>query len=88
MSERRQARRSAPEQTQGGIPTDLAAGPCVEVWADPASPCPTFSARTNWKNARNEWAAGNGLDLPADYRHLPRELRDRAPFSRSERTPA
>lgn len=69
-----------------GVPADLALGPSIEVWADPDSRSPQFSARTNWRDARNEWAADNGLTLPEDYRHLPRELCDRAPYYASERT--
>lgn len=78
-------RRQSPESssiTPAGLPADLALGPRIEVWADPDSSCPQFSARTNWRDARNEWAADNGLTLPADYRHLPRELCDRAPYYR------
>lgn len=86
MSSRREARRRTTDApTVNGIPVNLAAGPCIEVWADPGAPCPSFSALRNWQDARNEWAAANGLDLPGDYRHLPRELCARAPFSRAER---
>lgn len=89
MSSRRDARRTGSSTSaDSGIPADLALGPCIEVWADPDAPCPSFSARRNWQDARNEWAAANGLSLPADYRHLPRELCDRAPFSHTERTTA
>lgn len=83
-------RRRQPQEpaTPKGIPTDLAAGPCIELWADPEAACPSFSARRNWKDARNAWAKAHGLadDFGRlDYRRLPRELRDRAPFYRDRR---
>jgi hypothetical protein len=66
----------------GGIPADLAAGPCVELWADKGGHFPQWSARINWRAARNKWARTQGLHMPGDYRHLPKELRDRAPYYR------
>jgi hypothetical protein len=80
-SDRRAARRMAPPATAEGIPADLAEGPCVEVWADPGCGLPQWSAWRNWHDARDEWMTAHGLD-PTDYKHLPRELYTRAPYSR------
>ncbi len=88
MTSRREARRRA-LVTDNGIPTDLAAGPCVELWADPPPASALFSARANWRDARLAWCRKHGLATEAghiDYHHLPPELRDRAPFHRTERT--
>jgi hypothetical protein len=85
-SDRRAARRSAPTPSVDGIPADLAAGPCVEVWADPGSNAPQFSALRNWQAARDEWMTARGLDPDPDYRHLPPGLYDRAPYSRESRS--
>jgi len=76
-SERRAARQLVPTPTANGIPTDLAAGPCIEVWADPDCRFPEWSAFRNWKDARDAWARAQGLN-PSDYCHLPAELYDRA----------
>lgn len=84
MTSRRAARRrGAPTSSSRtkGIPDDLAAGPCIEIWARDGE-MPTWSARRHWSEARERWAARQGLELPGDYRHLPRELRDRAPYYR------
>ena len=81
-SNRRAARSAAPLAEVDGVPLNLAAGPCVELWADPDAPCPILSARRHWRAARNGWALANGLTLPGDYRHLPRVLRDRGPYFR------
>lgn len=73
----------APE-TPSGVPLDLAAGPCVETWGNGD----LLVARSRWRQARRTWAQGHGLADSfgrIDYRHLPRELRDRAPFSRDRK---
>jgi hypothetical protein len=81
MSTRRDARRAPVAQEIDGIPADLAAGPCVEIWADSGCHFPQWSARNNWHSARNEWARKQGLD----YRHLPRHLMDQAPYYRDRK---
>jgi hypothetical protein len=76
-------RRAKPQPTTpAGVPTDLAAGPCVEMWASPGAAFPEASALHNWQDARDAWATSHGLDPASDYRHLPPELYDRAPYSR------
>jgi len=85
-SDRRAARRMVPTPSVGGIPTDLAAGPCVEIWADPGCRFPQWSAWRNWHDARDEWMTAQGLDPAKDYRHLPRELLTRAPYFRRSRS--
>ena len=82
-SDRRAARQLAPPPTAGGIPTDLAAGPCIELWADPGHHFPEWSALSNWHTARDAWATARGLNPATDYRHLPDGLRDRAPYFRN-----
>lgn len=80
-------RRERPQPaTPSGVPLDLAEGPCVELWASPGR-FPQQSALHNWQDARDAWASTQGLTMPDDYRHLPDELRDRAPFYR-DRTSA
>lgn len=56
------------------VPEDLAAGPAVELWADPDCHLTQWSVSNNWADARDQWAADQGLELPGDYRHLPRVL--------------
>lgn len=76
----------APAISAAAIPAELAAGPCVEVWADPASRFLEWSAWRNWHDARDEWMTAQGLDPVKDYRHLPRELLTRAPYFRRSRS--
>lgn len=79
MGSSRRAARTGPEtQPAGRTPANLRDGPCVELWADRACRFPLWSAWRNWQDARNAWAEARGLD----YRQLPEELRDRAPFFR------
>lgn len=81
-SNRRAARRrDLPAATVNDIAADLAAGPCVEVWATPGEQ-PVFSARRNWKTARDDWCREHDLMNGArpDWRRIPKALRDRAPF--------
>ncbi len=80
-SDRRAARQKAPSPTVDEIPADLAAGPCVEVWADSGERFPEWSAWRNWHDARDDWMTSQGLDPATDYRHLPDALRSRAPYS-------
>lgn len=60
MSARRQARQRTPvlERPQGpaGVPAALAIGRCVEVWADPSHPTPSWSATRRFNLAREAWA--------------------------------
>lgn len=84
-SSRRAARRPPAKSEAGTIPADLAAGPCVEIWADSGCHFPQWSARIQWKAARDAWARGQGLHMPGDYRHLPPVLRDRAPYYRDRK---
>lgn len=73
-------RRQAPGPTTvAGVPTNLAAGPRVDLWAAPDSHFPLWSALHNWQDAREQWSRAHGFDPAADYRHLPTGLRDRAP---------
>lgn len=93
ISERRSARRTAratvtPDPSR--IPPDLAAGPCMEVWGDGGNPlalCEIHVTLRRWHEARDEWMHANGLNPQTDYRHLPPELRDRAPYSRNITVP-
>lgn len=82
-SARRAAGRDAtlPAVTDSGIPADLAAGPCVDLWGE--DPGDLIGAWRAWVDARDEWARGQGLDPRADYRRLPPELRDRKPYRRN-----
>jgi len=80
-------RRTPPEPlTPTGVPLDLASGPDIAVWGTHSDDL--FGAWHAWKAARDEWARSQGLDPMADYRHLPPELFDRAPFNSENRLPA
>ncbi len=54
----------------------------MAIWGE--HPRDVFGAWHAWKAARADWATTQGLDLSQDYRHLPPELRDRAPYSHHE----
>ena len=66
------------EVAAGGIPVELLAGPCIEVWADVTPPpwaddrwSPAPSAYRNYSDARWRFLATLGLsrgDLPAELR--------------------
>lgn len=87
-------RRQAETRTveTGGIPPELLAGPCVEVWvaADEERPAdslfgePTWrytAARNRFHEARRTWADEQGMTDHQMYRLMP----DRAPYSKHER---
>lgn len=61
MARRRQP--EPPAEVSGRLPQDLAAGPCIEVWADrggtPSSPA-WMRARRAWRRAMDSWAVETG----------------------------
>lgn len=83
MTARRQARTAASIQAatlpRGGVPDDLAAGPCVEVWAADGSNL--IDAKVKYSTARHDWLRRNGYDVN-DLHAWPPVLRSaRSPYS-------
>ena len=82
-SARRQARRSTPSGP-GGVPVELLAGPCVEVWGPgPGERPPKYHTSPAWrahrawwrfKDARRDWLDAHGFD-PTDQESWPGPLR-------------
>jgi hypothetical protein len=44
------------------MPPELAAGPCIEVWADPAHRSTQWSALRRWQAAVHAWGVSIGLE--------------------------
>jgi hypothetical protein len=86
VARRRQAEQ-VPVEAVGGLPPELAIGPCMEVWADrgsAVSPQPWFRALRAWQDAVDEWAWRSGWANDRRPASNARNLgRTRRPWSRS-----
>lgn len=87
-------RRQAEARTvePGGIPAELLAGPCLEVWVPPAEerPADSLFGEPTWRErlavrrfheARRTWADEHGMTDHQMYQLMP----DRAAYSTDER---
>ena len=63
VTARRRARaREVGVSESGGVPAVLAVGRCIEVWADPAAACPSWSAVRRFDAVRESWLAQAGVE--------------------------
>ena len=62
----------------GTIPATLAAGPCIDDWAEPHAKRPHLSALRRWQDACREHAEQVG----GDWRAIARQARMLTPWSR------
>ena len=59
MNSRRKARSRTEKTAPEGMPRDLFAGPCIEVWAPDT--LDGHDAWGNWRGALYQWAEDNGV---------------------------